>query len=95
VHHIYNTLDPKRLYVRTYYYTKTVSKFYLPSFIGDKEGALINDAIRWCKQKNQDKISKKELSEFLMNKNVNLDNKTQKEILKEVNLAFIEKYNFT
>ena len=95
VHHLYASLDPKLTYVRTYYFTKTVSKYYVPSFIGDEEEPLINDLINWCKEKKQTQINRNELNELLHHKNIDLDNKTKKEILKEVNLAFIEKHNFT
>ncbi|MFW9928347.1 MAG: hypothetical protein ACFFD1_03060 [Candidatus Thorarchaeota archaeon] len=94
VHHLYANLNPKLTYVRTYYFTKTVSKFYLPSFINDGGVPVVNDTINWCKEKRKIQISKDELDDFLLQKQIDLDKKTKKEILREINLALVTKHTF-
>jgi hypothetical protein len=91
VHHLYAKLDSKLTYVRTYYFTKTVSEFYVPSFLRNGEESLITNVIDYCKEKQRTQLSKVELDEYLTHKHIDLDNRMKKEILKEVNLAFVEK----
>jgi hypothetical protein len=95
VHYLYVNLDPKLTYVRTYYFTKAMSKFYVPSFMRNGEKSLINNLINYCKERKRTQLGKNELDVYLTHKHIDLDNKTKKAILKEVNLAFVEKYNFT
>ncbi|MBY9009996.1 MAG: hypothetical protein KGD74_09045 [Candidatus Lokiarchaeota archaeon] len=84
VSHLYKNLDPKGLYVRTYYRSEYIANQYLPKFIGGREGELILDAINWLKNEGENKISKELLDKFLLIKNLEIENKYRKDLLKEI-----------
>jgi len=88
VSHLYKSLDPKGLYVRTFYRSEYIAKQYLPKFIGGREGELIVEAVNWLKKQGMTKITKKLFDDFLLDKNLEIENKYQKDLLKEIGNSF-------
>jgi len=95
VTHLYKQLDPKGLYVRVGFSSEIAANFYLPSFVGGQEGDLIQKAVNWVKENNYSAIDKDKLTHFLNQEHVDLDQKIEKQFLKEVNNCMREKLFFT
>ena len=94
VQSLYKNLDPKGLFVRTFYRSEYIANIYLPSFMGGKDGKLIHDAINWLKEQGKNKITKEEFDNFLNNKKIEINNKFKKELYMEINSAMLEKKYF-
>jgi 5-methyltetrahydrofolate--homocysteine methyltransferase len=88
VSHLYKNLDPKGLYVRTFYRSEYIANQYLPKFAGGKEGGIVLDVINWLKEQGENKISNGMLNNFLLARNMDLDNKYKKDLLKEIFSSF-------
>jgi len=84
ISHLYNTLDPKGLYVRTFYRSEYIANQYLPKFAGGREGGIVLDVINWLKEQGENKFTKELLDRFLLSKNLEVENKYQKDLLKEI-----------
>ena len=84
ISHLYNTLDPKGLYVRTFYRSEYIANQYLPKFAGGREGGIVLDVINWLKEQGENKFTKELLDRFLLSKNLEVENKYQKYLLKEI-----------
>jgi hypothetical protein len=87
VPHIYNMLDPKGLYVRTFYSSQIAADYYLPKFLGGKDGIIINDAVKWTKSNNKLKLEMEDFNLFLKTQNILLENKIKNMLLKEINIV--------
>jgi len=94
VSHLYKNLDPKGLYVRTFYRSEYITNQYLPNFIGGREGDFILEAINWLKEQGENKITKGALNNFLLFKKVELENKYRKDLLKEINNSFSKNWHY-
>jgi hypothetical protein len=94
VPHIYRELDPKGLFVRTYYLSQNLAKCLLPSFMGGKEGKIIFEAAEWVKKKGENVIKMEDFEIFLKIKNIMIEQKFKRELLKAVNSLFRERSIF-
>jgi len=94
VSHLYKNLDPRGLYVRTFYRSEYIANHYLPKFIGGREGELILSAINWLKEQGENKITKELLDNFLLIKNLEIENKYRKDLLKEIGSSFSRKWHY-
>ena len=94
VSHLYKNLDPKGLYVRTFYRSEYITNQYLPNFIGGREGEFIHEATNWLKEQGENKITKEKLNNFLLSKKLELENKYRKDILKEINNIFSSNWHY-
>jgi len=95
VPHLYKHLDPKGLYVRAGFSSEIAAKFYLPSFMGGQEGELIQRALKWVEQNNISHFDKEKFNHFLDQAKLDLDLKTERQLLKEINNCLREKLFFT
>jgi len=93
VSHLYKNLDPKGLYVRTFYRSEYIANQYLPKFIGGREGDLILESINWLKEQGENKITKEVLNKFLLFKKLEIENKYRKDLLKEINNTFLGQWH--
>ncbi len=94
VSHLYKNLDPKGLYVRTFYRSEYIANQYLPEFLGGHEGELILQARAWLKEQGENKITKKLFDNFLLDINLEIENKYQKDLLKEMGNSFIKNWHY-
>ncbi len=94
VSHLYKSLNPKGLYVRTFYRSEYITNQYLPNFIGGHEGELILEATNWLKEQGENKITKEALNNFLLFKKLELENKYRKDLLKEINNALSSNWHY-
>ncbi|MHA1319072.1 MAG: hypothetical protein ACTSQ1_04575 [Promethearchaeota archaeon] len=94
VSHLYKSLNPKGLYVRTFYRSEYITNQYLPNFIGSHEGELILEATNWLKEQGENKITKEALNNFLLFKKLELENKYRKDLLKEINNALSSNWHY-
>jgi len=94
VSHLYKNLDPKGLYVRTFYRSEYIANQYLPEFLGGHEGELILQARAWLKEQGENKITKKLFDNFLLDINLEIENKYQKDLLKEIGNSFIKNWHY-
>ena len=92
---IYNNLDHKGLYVRTYYMNESVANFHLPQFVGGDNGVLIQEAVDWAKSKGLDKIIGADLEAFAIERSLELNPKLKRELVKEINNKMRKKLFFT
>ncbi|MHA1914583.1 MAG: hypothetical protein ACW986_11755 [Promethearchaeota archaeon] len=92
--HLYKILDPKGLYIRTFYNSERIANIYLPSFLGGKEGAIIFDIVKWAKEQGKSRITKENMEFYMDFKNYKLDNRLKRDLLKETNSAMKEKLYF-
>jgi len=88
VSHLYKNLDPRGLYVRTFYRSEYIANQYLPKFIGGREGGIVLDVINWLNEQGENKITKEKLDSFLLFKNLEIENKYRKDLLKEIHNCF-------
>jgi hypothetical protein len=91
---IYKELDPKGLFVRTYYPSKRIAEYLLPSFMKGKEGKIVFEAANWIKEKGGNSITMEEFEKFLEIQNLTFDKKFKKELLRTVNNVFRERSIF-
>jgi 5-methyltetrahydrofolate--homocysteine methyltransferase len=82
--HVYKKLDPKGLFVYTFYMSKTQANCYLPEFIGGDGGKIISNILNWLKQNGKSKITKLDLSEYLLKNNIVINKEFENQIFKEV-----------
>ena len=94
VSHLYKNLDPKGLYVRTFYRSEYIANQYLPEFLGGHEGEIILHARAWLKEQGENKITKKLFDNFLLDINLEIENKYQKDLLKEIGNSFIKNWHY-
>ncbi|MBY9019941.1 MAG: hypothetical protein KGD67_02705, partial [Candidatus Lokiarchaeota archaeon] len=94
VSHLYKNLDSKGLFVRTFYRSEYIANQYLPKFVGGREGELVINAINWLKEKGEPTITKELLDEFLLFKNLQLENKYRKDLLKEIFSFFSRTWHY-
>jgi hypothetical protein len=94
VSHLYKNLDPKGLFVRTFYRSEYVANQYLPKFAGGREGELMLSAINWFKEKGENTITKELLDDFLLFKNLQIENKYRKDLLKEIYNASSRQWHY-
>ena len=94
VSHLYKNLDPKGLYVRTFYRSEYIANQYLPEFLGGHEGEIILQARAWLKEQGENKITKKLFDNFLLDINLEIENKYQKDLLKEIGNSFIKNWHY-
>lgn len=93
VSHLYKNLNPKGLYVRTFYRSEYIANQYLPKFLGGREGELIIDAVNWLKKLGKNKITKELFDNFLRDRNLEIENKYRKDLLKEIGNSFINNWH--
>ena len=84
VSHLYKNLNPKRLYVRTYYRSEYIANQFLPKFVGGNEGELIHGVMKYMEMEKRDKISKEILDSYILLNNLEIENKYRKDLLKEI-----------
>jgi hypothetical protein len=84
ISHLYKTLDPKGLYVRTFYRSEYIANQYLPKFAGGSEGGIVLDVLNWLNEQGESKFTKELLDKFLLSKNLEMENKYHKDLLKEI-----------
>ncbi|NVM18837.1 MAG: hypothetical protein HWN80_14065 [Candidatus Lokiarchaeota archaeon] len=94
ISHLYKNLDPKGLYVRTFYRSEYIANQYLPQFAGGREGGIILDILTWLKERGESNFTKEMLNNFLLYKNKELENKYQKDLLKEIFSSFSRKWHY-
>ena len=92
--HLYKNLDPKGIFVRTFYRSEYIANQYLPKFAGGHEGEIMLNAINWLKEKGENTITKELLEDFLLLKNVEVENKYRKDLLKDINNASSRKWHY-
>ncbi|MFX0101373.1 MAG: hypothetical protein ACFFCS_17495 [Candidatus Hodarchaeota archaeon] len=83
VPHLYKTLDPKRLFVSTFYLTKEIAACYLPEFIGGNGGKLVNNVLKWLKEKGETNISRPMLRDYLSNNDIKVEKTLERTVLRE------------
>ncbi|NHJ22903.1 MAG: hypothetical protein EAX91_18320 [Candidatus Lokiarchaeota archaeon] len=88
VSNLYKNLDPKGLFVRTFYRSEYIAKQYLPEFLDGLEGELIVDATKWLGVSGENKITKESFDKFLLDRNLEIEKKHQKDLLKEIRAWF-------
>lgn len=88
ISHLYKNLDPKGLYVRTFYRSEYIANQYLPKFAGGQEGGIVKDILSWFKAQGETNFTKEMLIKFLSSKQIELENKYQKDLLKEILSSF-------
>ncbi|HUW91101.1 MAG TPA: hypothetical protein VMV43_11370 [Candidatus Nanopelagicaceae bacterium] len=94
VSHLYKNLDPKGIFVRTFYRSEYIANQYLPKFAGGREGEIILNIINWLKEKGENTITKEMLDNFLLFKNLEVENKYRKDLFKEICNASSRKWHF-
>ncbi len=94
VSHLYKNLNPKGLYVRTFYRSEYIANQYLPKFAGGLEGGIVLGVINWLKEQGENKFTKEMLENFLLSKNLEIENKYQKDLLKEIFSNFSRKWHY-
>jgi hypothetical protein len=94
VPHLYKILDPKGLYVRTFYRTERIAEQYLPSFLGGKEGEIIFKAVKWARKQGKKNFTREELDIFINSNDLEIENRLRRDLLKEINSAMKEKLFF-
>ena len=92
--YIYKTLDPRGLFVRTYYPSSTLAEYLLPSFMGGEEGKVIFEAAEWVKEKGGNSITFQEFDIFLEIHNLSFDKKFKRELVRTINNVFKERSIF-
>jgi hypothetical protein len=95
VPHIYKVFDPKGLYVRTGFSSEIAANFYLPSFMGGQEGSLVSQSVDWAKNKGLSSVKRDDISNFLEQNKIEIQQKAIRELLKETNNCLREKLFFT
>jgi hypothetical protein len=95
VPYLYKTLNPKGLFVRTFYSSEIIAKFHLPNFIGGKDGVLIDEGVSWLKSNNYEKMTPGLIEAFLVSKNLEYSSKIKRALLKQINNCLTEKLFFT
>ena len=91
---VYKNLDPKGLFVRTFYITENIKNFYLPDFLGGEDGKLIHKARDWLINRGKSRINREELESFLISRQFEMSNRVKKDLLKEINNTMMEKKYF-
>ncbi len=94
VSHLYKNLDPKGLYVRTFYRSEYIANQYLPKFLGGREGEIILKARAWLQEQGENKITKKLFDNFLLDRNLEIENKYRRDLLKEIGNSFIKNWHY-
>ncbi len=92
VSHLYKSLDPRGLFVRTFYRSEYIANQYLPKFLGGQEGELIQDAKNWLIERGKNRITKELFDEFLILQNLDIENRYRKDLLKEIGNSFIDNW---
>lgn len=85
---VYKALNPKGLFVRTYYRSQRLANYMLPLFMGGKEGKIVFEAVDWVKSKGKKKINIEEFQSFLELNNLNIERRLKKELLTSINNYF-------
>lgn len=93
--HLYHELDPKGLYVRVAFSSKTAANFYLPSFLEGQNGEIIQKSLDWIKLNEISHFDRERLSQFLEHVKLDLDPKIERQLYKEINNCMREKLFFT
>jgi hypothetical protein len=88
ISHLYKNLDPRGLYVRTFYRSEYIANQYLPKFAGGREGGIVLSVIDWLNEQGENKVTKEKLDSFLLFKNLEIENKYRKDLLKEIHNCF-------
>lgn len=91
VPHMFKKLNPKGLFVRTYFQSNFIANIYLPKSHGGKGGKIVFDAVDWLKENKKEKMIKQELETFLSENEIELNGKEKRDLLKEINNTMIEK----
>ena len=84
ISHLYRNLDSKGLFVRTFYRSEYIANQYLPEFAGGREGGIVLDVLNWLKEQGEIKFSKEMVDQFFLSKNLEIEKKYKKDVLKEV-----------
>ena len=84
ISHLYKNLDPKGLYVRTFYRSEYIANQYLPQFAGGREGGIVDDVLSWLKERGERNFNKEMLNNYLRSNKIELENKYHKDLLKEI-----------
>ena len=84
ISHLYRNLDSKGLFVRTFYRSEYIANQYLPKFAGGREGGIVLDVLNWLKEQGEIKFSKEMVDQFFLSKNLEIEKKYKKDVLKEV-----------
>ncbi|MHA1932845.1 MAG: hypothetical protein ACW96X_09915 [Promethearchaeota archaeon] len=82
---MYRNFDPKGLYLRTIFLNNNLAEFYLPSFIGGDEGAVIEKGIKWARKKNLNSMGSSDFETFVKENIINLENRDPKKYHQEIN----------
>jgi hypothetical protein len=82
---LYKNLDPKGLFVRSFYRSEVISNIFLPSFMGGKDGKIIFEAVNWVREQGRSKLNRSELENFLKLKGLDFDNRIKRDLVKEIN----------
>ncbi|MFX0176966.1 MAG: hypothetical protein ACFE85_12130 [Candidatus Hodarchaeota archaeon] len=91
---IYKNLNYKGLFARTFYRSEIIANLFLPSFLGGEEGKIIFNAIDWVKQQKKANMNRNDLEIFLTEKKIEADNRTKRDLLKEINSSMTDKTYF-
>jgi 5-methyltetrahydrofolate--homocysteine methyltransferase len=91
---IYKSLNHNGLFTRTLYRSEIIANIFLPSFIGGKDGKIIFDAIEWAEKHDKKSLNKNDLDKYLTEKKIEANNKTKRDLLKEINSSMSEKKYF-
>jgi hypothetical protein len=84
ISHVYKKLDPKGLFVYTFFVSRAQANCYLPEFVGGDGAKIIYDVINWLQQIGQSKITKADLREFLTKNKIFIEKEFQNQLFIEV-----------
>ncbi len=84
ISHLYKNLDSKGLFVRTFYRSEYITNQYLPKFAGGREGGIVLDVINWIREQGENNFSKEMVDQFFLSKNLEIDKRYRKDVIKEV-----------
>ncbi len=94
ISHLYKNLDSKGLFVRTFYRSEYIANEYLPRFASGREGGIVLDVIKWLEEQGETKFTKEVLDNFILSKNVEIDKKHGKDLLKEIYSSFSRQWHY-
>jgi 5-methyltetrahydrofolate--homocysteine methyltransferase len=94
ISHLYKNLDPKGLFVRTFYRSEYIANQYLPRFAGGQEGGIVLNAINWLRDQGEKEYSKEMVDRFFLSNNLDIEKKYKKDIFKEIFANFTRIWHY-
>ncbi len=82
---MYRNLDPKGLFVRTFFLNDFLVEHYLPEFVGGDGCELIEKAINWTIKHMKSRLNKDDFSILKSENDIKLDDKDSRKLMQEIN----------